>query len=196
MTQNKLQLNEDKTEAFLVTTSSCDKEPPVSIQIRSSIVPFVKNVENFGIALDLKLCIKEQVNKVCQMAYWELRKISSARRCLTDKAAKTLVVSLVLSRLDYGSCLLAGVPDYLLHKPLKVQNASACLIVKLARREHSKPLLRELHWLPITDCIKYKLSCKWYAAVTDSNPHYLAELLQTYIPSRTLRSAADRQLVS
>ena len=42
MVQNKLQLNEGKTEALLVSTSSSDKVLPTSIQIGSSVGPFVK----------------------------------------------------------------------------------------------------------------------------------------------------------
>ena len=38
---------------------------------------------------------------------------SSVRQYLTNEAAKTLVVSFVLSRSDNGKCLLAGVPDCL-----------------------------------------------------------------------------------
>ena len=116
MVQNKLQLNEGKTEVLLVATSSSDKDLPTSIQIGSSVAPFVKSVRNLGVILDWRLSMKEHINKVCQMACWELRRISSIRQYLTEDAAKTLVVSLVLSSLDYGNCLLAGVPECLLHK--------------------------------------------------------------------------------
>ena len=111
MVQNKLQF-------LLVATSSSNKDLPTSIQIGSSVVPFAKSVGNLGVILDSRLSIKEHINKVCQMTYWELRAISSIRQYLTEDAAKTLVVSisLVLSRLDYGKCLLVGVPECLLHK--------------------------------------------------------------------------------
>ena len=69
MVQNKLQLNEGKTEALLVSTSSSDKDLPTSIQIGSSVVPFVKSVRNLGVILDWRLSMKEHINKVCQMAY-------------------------------------------------------------------------------------------------------------------------------
>ena len=42
MVQNKLQLNEGKTEALLAATSSSDKDLPTAVQIGSSVVPFVK----------------------------------------------------------------------------------------------------------------------------------------------------------
>ena len=113
----------------------------MSVQIRSSIVPFVKSVKNLGVALDSKLIVKEHVNKVCQVDYWELRRISLITQYLTDIAAETLV-SLVLSRLDYGNCLLARGPDCLLHKHQKVENAFDRVILRSARREHSKPLVK------------------------------------------------------
>ena len=169
--QSKLQLNECSTEALLVA---------IFIQIGSSAMPLVKSVRNLGVTLDSRLSMKEHINKVCQMAYWELRRISSIRQYLTDDAAKTLVVPLVLSRLDYDNCLLAGVPECLLHKLQKIQNTSAKLILKSSRQEHTKPLLKAIHWLPISDCIT---SCMCYISVTD--------LLQICTPSRTLRSTAD-----
>ena len=138
MVQNKLQLNEGKTEALLVATSSSHKALPTSIQIGSSVVPFVKSVRNrLGVILDWSLSTKEHINKVCQMVYWELRRISSIRQYLTEDAAKTLVVFFVLSRLDYGNCLLAGVPECRLpHKLKKIQNASARLILVFPTRAH------------------------------------------------------------
>ena len=81
MIQNKLhQLNQGKIEALLVATSSSDKDLPTSIQINSSVVPFVKNVRDLGVILDSRLSMKEHINKVCQMAYWELRRISLIRQ--------------------------------------------------------------------------------------------------------------------
>ena len=146
-----------------------------------SYILFVKSVRNFGVILDSRLSMKEHINNACQMAYWELRRISSMIQYLTEDAAKTLVVS--LSRLVYGNCLL--------HKLQKNQNASARLILKSSRQEHTKPLLKALHWLPISDRITCKLSCTCYNSVTASTPQYLTDLLQIYTPSRTLRSTAD-----
>ena len=52
MVQNKLQLNEGKSEALHVSTSSSDKDLPTSIQKGSRVVPFVKSVRNLGVILD------------------------------------------------------------------------------------------------------------------------------------------------
>ena len=182
-------LNEDKTEALLVTTSCCDKELPVSIQMGHSIVPFIKSVINHSVNLDSKLSIKEHINKCVRWPTGKLWRISSIRQYLTDDEAKTLVKSLILSSLYYGDCLLAAVPDCLLHKFQEVQNASACLILKSAQRGHSESLL--IHGLQISDRIKYELSWMHCHAITVSTPQYLVEFLQAYTQSCTLQSAAD-----
>ena len=49
---------------------------------------------------------EKHVIKICQTAYFELKRISSIRRFLTEDAAKTLVASYILSRLDYCNCPL------------------------------------------------------------------------------------------
>ena len=46
--------------------------------------------------------------KICQTSYFELKRISSIRRFLTEDATKTLVTSYILSRLDYCNYLLMG----------------------------------------------------------------------------------------
>ena len=49
--------------------------------------------------LDSNLTMKQHVIKICQIVYYELKRISSIRRYLTEEAAKQLVTSCVLSRL-------------------------------------------------------------------------------------------------
>ena len=50
---------------------------------------------------------------VCRVAYLELRRINFIRNFLSIDAVKTLVYSLVLSRINYCNSLLVGLPQYL-----------------------------------------------------------------------------------
>ena len=52
----------------------------------------------------LELSMKKHVIKICQTAHFELKRISSIRRFLTEDATKTPVTSYKLSRLDYCNC--------------------------------------------------------------------------------------------
>ena len=54
---------------------------------------------------------------------------------------------------------------------------------------------KKLHWLPISERIKYKVACMCFNAINGSGPAYLSELLHVYTPSRTLRSSSDTRML-
>ena len=54
---------------------------------------------------------------------------------------------------------------------------------------------KKLHWLPISEHIKYKVACMCFSAINSSGPAYLSELLHVYTPSRTLRSSSDTRML-
>ena len=54
---------------------------------------------------------KKHFIRICPTALSELKLISSVCRFLTEDAAKILVTSCILSRLDYCNCLLTGTPN-------------------------------------------------------------------------------------
>ena len=96
-------------------------------------------------------------SKICQSAYLELRRISSVRHVLTVDATKTLVTSLILSRLDNCNSLLLGIPQQLIDKLQKVPNCFARLIFKTSKYTHVSTLLAKLHWVPIAQRIDNKI---------------------------------------
>ena len=138
--------------------------------------------------------MQHHISKTCQVAYLELRRISSIRNYLTLEATKTLVSSCVLSRLDYCNSLLIGCPQTLLRSLQQVQNSAAKLIYKSKRSSSCTPLLQELHWLPIEQRIKYKAACLCYQVITGVAPRYLSDMFKLYVPSRSLRSSADNRI--
>ena len=73
----------------------------------------------------------------------------------------------------------------------KVQNAAARLILRAPRHQHCTPLLQQLHWLPISERIRYKTVCMCYTSITGSAPSYLSELMQLCSPSLYLHSSSD-----
>ena len=108
---------------------------------------------------------------------------------------KTLVTSYILSRLDYCNCLLMGTPNSVIQPLQKIQNFAARLVLLAPRHHHSTPFLEKLHWLPISEHIKYKVACMCFSAINGSGPAYLSELLHIYTPSRTLRSSSDTNML-
>ena len=84
---------------------------PDPITLGSHNIPFSDSARDLGVILDSYPSMKKHVTKICQTAYFELKRISSIRRFLTEDATKTLVTSYILSRLDYCNCLLMGTPN-------------------------------------------------------------------------------------
>ena len=96
MTENQLKLNDDKTEALLFPFSSslksCTMSLPDSITLGSHNIPFSDSARNLGFILDSKLFTKKHVRKICQTAYFELKRVSSIRRFLTEDSARLLLL--------------------------------------------------------------------------------------------------------
>ena len=57
------------------------------------------------------------------------------------------------------------------------------------------PVLKDLHWLPVSFRIEFKIMLITYKALHDRGPIYIQELLQLYTPSRNLRSSNRNLLV-
>ena len=97
--------------------------------------------------------------------------------------------------MDGLNALLNGLPQRTLAPLQRVQNCAAMLVTRTPRREHISPVLRHLHWLPISTGIKSKVILLTYQCVYGFAPSYLQELVTLYRPSRSLRSA-DKLLLT
>ena len=189
MNSNILKLNADKTEAVVFSSQhNSIYTENIELKIGDSNIKPSKSARNLGVILDSKMDMNEQVNSVSRSCYAQLRRIGHIRPYLSSNATKTLVNSLVTSRLDYCNALLYGIPKSTSDRLQRVQNTAARLITRTPRTEHITPILRELHWLPITDRIKYKIIIHTFKALHDKSPRYISDLVQIYHPNRNLRS--------
>ena len=197
MSENQLKLNDDKTEAMLFKPINppLNYSSPSEITVGEHDIPFSDQARNLGFILDSQLSMKQHVIKVCQIARTELRRISTVRKYLSDEAAKTLVTSCVLSRLDYCNSLLMGADKNVIAPMQRVQNSAARVIFRSPWRQSTTPLLRSLHWLPISERINYKVGCICFHTFNGSAPSYITEVLPRYHNLPSLRSAKDSRLL-
>jgi len=108
---------------------------------------------------------------------------------VNDNALKTLAASFILSRFDYCNSLFKNLCNYQLDKLQKLQNFAAKVVLSKSLYDHVTPCLIELHWLPISFRIDYKLSLLVFKCLNGLAPSYLCDLIELYVPSRNLRSA-------
>ena len=126
--------------------------------------------------------------------YYQLRNIGRIRPLITEDDCKTLVCSLVTSRLDYANALLFGINTTEIAKLQRIQNSAVRIITCTRKREHITPILVTLHWLPIDKRIQYKILLYTYKVVNHIAPEYIAELFTLHHPGLSLRSANKRSL--
>ena len=197
MSENRLKLNDDKTEALLLCKKSdrSSNTLPQSLQVGSATISFSSHARDLGFIVSSDMSLDKQVSSICRSAFFELHKISLIRQYLSIQTTNTLVCAFVLSKLDYCNALLAGSPLYLINKLQKVQNSAARLVLKARKRDHATPLLQTLHWLPIQARIDYKISVLCYNFFSGSSPSYFSDLLTVYSPVRQLRSSSDDRLL-
>ena len=131
--------------------------------------------------------------KTCRPAYLEIRRIGSIRQYVSFETTNTLVSSLVLSRLDYCTALLAGSPQVLLDTIQRVINCSARFTFKVPKSAHFTPFLYDLHWLPISSRIQFKIALICFHTVLvqllqTSLSYFISTLLALFAQPRTLAS--------
>jgi hypothetical protein len=190
MKANYLKFNDDKTELVLLgTPQQLAKLQSTTVHIGDSNIQPSDSARNIGAIFDRHLTMDKHINVVCRVANFHLRNIRNIRSLLTTDACKTLVHSLVTSRLDYANSLLAGISKNQLRKLQQVQNNAARLIAQLRKFDHVSPTLKQLHWLPIEQRIQFKVLLITYKALNGMTPAYVREMLNYYEPPRLLRSS-------
>ena len=146
------------------------------------------SVRNLGAVFDSKMSMESQVGAVCRSVRYHLHNIGKIRRFLTRQACEDLVHALVTSRLDMYNGLLYGLPQYLIDRLQRCQNVAARIIMCRKRSCHITPVLHELHWLPVSQRIRFKILVQVYRALNNLAPAYIEELLSRYTPTRALKS--------
>jgi len=142
--------------------------------------------------------LHQHVSRVSQTCFFHLRRIRSVRRQLGRDVTAKLVTTLVLSRLDHCNTVLAGLPATTLAPLQRILHAAARTVLDLKLGDHVTPALKELHWLPITERIQYKLCLLSHKMFVGNALDYIASLLTpaSDIPSRSsLRSSSNCDLV-
>ena len=127
-------------------------------------------------------------------AFYHLRTISRIRKYLSTQTTEILIHAFVTFKLDHCNSLLYNVPKNVIKKLQSVQNAAVRLITRSRKCDHITPILLALHWLPVSERIKFKILLLAFKALHQQSPTYIQDLITRYLPSRSLRSSSTLSL--
>ena len=193
MDQVRLKLNESKTEfMYFGWPSQLGKCVTSTIDINGEDIARSEVTKYLGAHLDSALNFKNHVKTKCKAAMFNLQRIRAARKYLTRPACNKLMVSLVISHLDYANGLLGGLPKSTIDQLQRVQNIAAKIVLGKGRYDSSTRCLGELHWLPIKYRIEFKIITLVYKSLHGLAPPYLSSLLTRKIQCREGLRSNDR----
>ena len=190
MVCNKLMMNQEKTEFFIVASPlHYTRLQHLCFYHDGLEIPPSALVRNLGVVFDHSLTMSDHVTRLSRSLNWQIRNLNRIRRFLDFDACHNAVRALILSRLDYCCSLFNGISKHDLARLQRLQNKCARLIFKKPKRTHTSPLVQELHWLPVSKRIQYRTLLYVYKSLKRSSPDYLSSLLKIQESSYSLRSS-------
>jgi len=190
----RLQLNDDKTEMiWFGSRPNLAKLQRINLSLQHTAQQRrPASGRLYGLRAD-----DERTRRQNRCCFYHIRRLRQVRRRIGQKVTQQLVLALIMSRLDYCNSVLAGLPTSTLQPLQRVQNAAARLVFGLSRSDHVTPTLIQLHWLPVSYSIKFKLCCLVHAIHYGRSPAYLTETVQSVGASRShsgLRSSSTSSM--
>ncbi len=137
-------------------------------------------VKNIGVILETDLSFSSHVKAVTKSAYYHLKNIARIRCFVCSQDLEKVVNAFITSRVDYCNCLLTlltGLPKKTIRELQLIQNAAARILTRTRKSEHITPVLRSLHWLPVTFRIDFKVLLLVYKSLNGLGPKYIANML-------------------
>ena len=185
MTSNMLKLNGDKSDIMVLNGPLRPRIELLPITICDESVFKSDSTTLLGTEVDSTLSLKKHVKKTTKSSFYKLHNLFKIRRFLSEDAAKTMIHTLIISKLDYCNSILNGLPNTTLEFLVCVQKAAARLISNNKSFKHISPVMKALHRLPIKKKIEYKILVLTFKCVHNLAPAYLTELLHTRTNKRT-----------
>ena len=141
--------------------------------------------------MDKHLSMEEHVKSICKSSQFHLYNIGRIRRFLTRESTEQLIHAFITSKLDYCNSLLCGLPAVQINKLQRIQNIAARIVTLTKSSSHITPQLKDLHWLPVAQRVKFKVLLLVFKCQHNMAPPYLQDLIRPYKPSRALRSSGQ-----
>ncbi len=148
MANNFLGLNQDKTQVLVIGPEV--QREKLNVRLKSTSFNPREQVKNLGVIFDHDLSFKPHIRDVTKKAFYPLKNIAKVHQFLSQANAETLIHAFITCRIDYCNALLSGLPKKNIAQLQLLQNSAARMLTRTRKRAHIAPVLKSLHWLPLS----------------------------------------------
>ena len=124
-------------------------------------------MENLGVYLDNHMNMSVNTSEFVRCCYFHIHHIGQINKFLPSQTRERVVNALVTTRLDYCNSLLYSTVDKNFARLQRLQNTAARLIMRVPKYSNITPVLKELHWLPVRECVCFKIGRQERSTVVD-----------------------------
>jgi hypothetical protein len=176
MANHSLKLNCNKTVFIPISRGSSDSFEP--FVIGDDIIYPSSEARNLGFIFDSKFSFNPQISHIRRTAFFQLRRLQCCKAFIPPNRLSTLIHAFVTSRLDFCNSLYYGLSRKQVDKLQSVLVAAAKFITGAKKYDSATNALKTLHWLPVSNRIKYKLSTIAYHLfnTTPNHPNYFGDI--------------------
>ena len=190
-------LNPDKSDMLLIVrrANAISFGGGNGLSVAGSDITFSVSLKSLGVTIDKTLSFDQHVQNIVKASNFHIRALRHIRPYMDKSVANTVACSIVNTRLDYCNAVLYGTNKTNIKKLQRVQNTLARVVSGAKWRDSMTAVRKDLHWLPIEQRIKYKVTLLTLLKVLqEKQPQYLAELVPRHQPARVLRSSSQNRL--
>ena len=192
LSQNGLVINPDKSESVLFSTAQRARIAPLplsTVNVAGAVTPIAVDVKLLGVTLDQHLTFNKHIQNVCRSSYYHIRALKHIRSSLSEDVAKTIACAFVSSRLDYSNSVWFGISKSNISRLQRVQNSLARVVTRSRRNDHITPILKRLHWLPISYRIQFKIATLTFKMRETGHSEHFKQIVADRLPTIALRSS-------
>ena len=185
-------MNDGKTEFIVFGSRKMLPKVPVELlKVGDEIITKGPCIRYLGANLDQSLTFHDFISTKCKKAMFNLKRIAAIRKFIDMNTCNQLMVSLVITHLDYANSILFGSTEKEISRLQNIQNFAAKIVCNKTKYDSATECLKRLHWLPVRFRIDYKMILITFNCImtgrfhplgmTDPSPapDYLCDLLET-----------------
>ena len=195
MSINRLKLNKVKTKLFYLFSKYNPQQSLPPLHFGTDVIKPSSNARNIGDIFNTTIMsMLPHANNVCKSAFYHRRTITCIRKYLSMQTTDILIHAFLTSKLDHWNSLPYNVPKNVIKQLQLVQHAAGRQITCARKCDYITPILFDLHWLPVSEQVNFKILLLTFKALHQQSPTYIQDLITRYLPSRSLRSPSTLSL--